>query len=1159
MRINKIKNSLNWNWILLILTLLLFSSLTSAATIPYGAKSCSSSGNQLIMFPQNSLRVNNYATEWQKALNNVGVYGTSWFGKLASNGGTDNQGLSEPGRLTIIFVPCTTDFNKPVEIMYYYHGIYAFGYSGLPGKHFDDFNGRISPQIKDLINQGRNFVFVFPELPWSSGDTGDYYNYREDSGWRKYLWDATKGDSNLVQLHNDVLNKVRAEMGGSSLQVGYISMAGQSAGGRPLYQAAKLNLLGNIGAGVNKITFSDADYGAQTKKVFDNYVKSHSGVELNMLVQDPSNGGVHQPTYYSINAVKSMGVSSWFANDCDDSSKPHWKSQCKGSYATPGAETDKIFKVPNYPNINYVPLSKSHGGIGAISLAWTSSKSAVSSSAGGLITPGQANVQTPNGATANSPTSYDKPLASGGYREVLNDLPQRQKEIDEAWLKISGLIASEGVNQIWDKTLTNSWSWQDLKKVYYHLEKIPVASSSYGNPFSYNNPSGVVPLSSPSPTGKGSCFSYAISNSKAEAKSKLVSVQLLNQQPSVNKVIAPLFEKINQELIAAGVTYSLGSKGTFNWRCIKPRVNWAEPDCIDPQGKAHRSKHSYGTAIDMNPDNNPYCYVHKVTGELCDDSGRTKCGVNAVECKGKGYDIPEQVIQIFKNNDFNWGGDWTTVKDFMHFQWQGNIGDFNGDGILEQCPTSKQSTNTITGMTNTINSGVSGVNFQTYQTTCPSNKPELTGRTEGIIIPSSATKNPEVYFYFHGNTKTTENNPNFVSDYAKSKNLINNMQGKNAILIILKGASPNSCNDGETRNGELCKGWATQWFAGSNKFSCFYNEAIQKVQQLGYSPTSITFMGHSQGGKAINNVINGGFLSTSHLPLKNVVYYDACYGSYCSGVMPQIINSGGKIFFVWTKDGVSVDNKKTDVSAMTNVNANTWQEETTYVSQVPGYQSKVAGILAPGSHGSVPNRYFDLSLQSSAGGASSSNLNVGAPSTCTYTDRSWQNGGWTNVKQVSKSYSQITSYEKDPSGSGCTLCEEDQININVAGQSFKICKIYASQINSVVQKIVSSGFSINEIKAYSPGRTYSSGTKFSKHAYGAAIDFNKNQNGLYNNCQTWNSNCQLSAGGTYNPGQTGSITSGSIPYNAMKEIGWKWGGEWSGNQKDFMHFSPSGE
>ncbi|MBN2694927.1 M15 family metallopeptidase, partial [bacterium] len=73
-----------------------------------------------------------------------------------------------------------------------------------------------------------------------------------------------------------------------------------------------------------------------------------------------------------------------------------------------------------------------------------------------------------------------------------------------------------------------------------------------------------------------------------------------------------------------------------------------------------------------------------------------------------------------------------------------------------------------------------------------------------------------------------------------------------------------------------------------------------------------------------------------------------------------------------------------------------------------------------------------------------------------------------------------------------------------------------------------------------------------------AIDINPENNGLYNNCIVFNKKCKLIQGGVYNPENIESITKDSIIYKAMIDIGFKWGGEIKGKQKDFMHFSPDG-
>jgi D-alanyl-D-alanine carboxypeptidase len=73
------------------------------------------------------------------------------------------------------------------------------------------------------------------------------------------------------------------------------------------------------------------------------------------------------------------------------------------------------------------------------------------------------------------------------------------------------------------------------------------------------------------------------------------------------------------------------------------------------------SKHAMGLAIDINPLQNPYV------------KGKKVLPVNATidTCKGsiKKHDkLAQQVVAIFKKYGWLWGGNWKTLKDYMHFQ-----------------------------------------------------------------------------------------------------------------------------------------------------------------------------------------------------------------------------------------------------------------------------------------------------------------------------------------------------------------------------------------------------------------------------------------------------------------------------------------------------------
>ncbi len=254
---------------------------------------------------------------------------------------------------------------------------------------------------------------------------------------------------------------------------------------------------------------------------------------------------------------------------------------------------------------------------------------------------------------------------------------QRCKEIDEVWAsKISYKIGGDGAGKVWDFSTV---SWKTFAEMYPGAAAAaPTYTSSPDTTFGLGE-------GGTSSSGVGACYQQAISaTTEAIAEQNLKSIKFQGTTVRVHKFVAPLFEKINTEITNAHLTYQFSSVGTWKWRCVKsPKITiFNENTCLGSDGKVHRSKHSYGTAIDINPSTNPFCSFDK-NGNLIPDK----------DCKpGKLYDLPQEVINIFKNNDFDWGGNWEGAQDYMHFVWKGNKGDFDGDGDLEDCPSSAAST-----------------------------------------------------------------------------------------------------------------------------------------------------------------------------------------------------------------------------------------------------------------------------------------------------------------------------------------------------------------------------------------------------------------------------------------------------------------------------------
>ncbi|MBI4980284.1 transglycosylase SLT domain-containing protein [Candidatus Woesearchaeota archaeon] len=67
---------------------------------------------------------------------------------------------------------------------------------------------------------------------------------------------------------------------------------------------------------------------------------------------------------------------------------------------------------------------------------------------------------------------YDKELIGGaqvgavGGQKVPKNLPQRWKEIDETWQKISPSVGGVGVGKVWDNSL-GEWNWRNYDDVYF--------------------------------------------------------------------------------------------------------------------------------------------------------------------------------------------------------------------------------------------------------------------------------------------------------------------------------------------------------------------------------------------------------------------------------------------------------------------------------------------------------------------------------------------------------------------------------------------------------------------------------------------------------------------------------------------------------------------
>ncbi|MEZ4472924.1 MAG: M15 family metallopeptidase [bacterium] len=199
-----------------------------------------------------------------------------------------------------------------------------------------------------------------------------------------------------------------------------------------------------------------------------------------------------------------------------------------------------------------------------------------------------------------------------------------------------------------------------------------------------------------------------------------------------------------------------------------------------------------------------------------------------------------------------------------------------------------------------------------------------------------------------------------------------------------------------------------------------------------------------------------------------------------------------------------------------------------------------------------------------------------AAAPCTYKTYAWdvQKKRGVNNETIRKTRGELADDERDPAVPACTVCSEDQVDVQIAGlPAVTVCKLYADRVRTALEAAKADGFEIKTLIGYRVGRTRGAikgtlRTEFSNHSYGTAIDINAEQNGLYGSCGLKQTptrtadlkGCKLRVGGAWDPEKRPKVTvrEGGPAWRAFTAF-WKWGGARTDQTRDFMHFSPTGE
>jgi hypothetical protein len=211
----------------------------------------------------NALTYSKTKQVWEKVYDDLtkhqkAVRGLTYIAPLRGNGYTDR--LHKNGRRdTIVFIPQDTDLSKPVDFIFYFHG--------LGGFKERDFKTRILRHTKSIPSSA-NYIIIIPEMPWSKNTstprTRQTLVFQKKKEFPTFVAAVTKIAVSLAAP--TIAERVRCFVHNiCALPIAKAILLGHSAGGGTLMSISRS---GNLDWFYNKrrakevkIIFSDAAYG----------------------------------------------------------------------------------------------------------------------------------------------------------------------------------------------------------------------------------------------------------------------------------------------------------------------------------------------------------------------------------------------------------------------------------------------------------------------------------------------------------------------------------------------------------------------------------------------------------------------------------------------------------------------------------------------------------------------------------------------------------------------------------------------------------------------------------------------------------------------------------------------------------------------------------
>tara|TARA_R110002012_G_scaffold320820_1_gene546130 strand:+ start:748 stop:1641 length:894 start_codon:yes stop_codon:yes gene_type:complete len=215
---------------------------------------------------------------------NQSVRGGTFIAPLEGNGYKDK--LHHSGaRNTIIFVPQSVNFEIPIDLIFFFHGLNGFKER--------DFKTRVLRHTKSLSLTNPNYILIIPEMPWSVNTStprkrqGRVFNRKN-----KFSMFVNSTVAVIVAIFDpsDKRANLCIKKNICHLKFGDVILLGHSAGGSALKSISSTGgmdeLYTKFGAKSVKVIFSDAGYGRWTETTWKHFkLKNKTSTEFLLLTR----------------------------------------------------------------------------------------------------------------------------------------------------------------------------------------------------------------------------------------------------------------------------------------------------------------------------------------------------------------------------------------------------------------------------------------------------------------------------------------------------------------------------------------------------------------------------------------------------------------------------------------------------------------------------------------------------------------------------------------------------------------------------------------------------------------------------------------------------------------------------------------------------------